>query len=70
MSGPVEMSIIARDQLARAGVLTTPHGEVNTPVVVEEGGRSREGLRFQTKIPFEDPDLVRRIRERQMVSQR
>jgi cell division protease FtsH len=38
-------------------------GELNAPVAVGEGGRVREGLRFQTKIPFEDPDLVQRLRD-------
>jgi cell division protease FtsH len=38
-------------------------GTLSAPVSVEDGGRTREGDRFQTKIPFEDPDLVHRLRQ-------
>jgi queuine tRNA-ribosyltransferase len=40
MAGPIEFSITASDDLARAGWLRTPHGEVATPVFMPVGTRA------------------------------
>ncbi|MBN2113838.1 MAG: tRNA guanosine(34) transglycosylase Tgt [Acidimicrobiia bacterium] len=39
MSGPVSFRVEHRDGTARAGVLTTPHGEVSTPAFMPVGTR-------------------------------
>ena len=40
MTGPIEFSITANDELARAGCVHTPHGAVATPVFMPVGTRA------------------------------
>ena len=40
MSEPVSYAMVAHDVLARAGVLSTPHGEVETPGFMPVGTRA------------------------------